>query len=180
MTSAVSEATAVHAKTSEGKGAEVEALIAPALGALGYEIVRVILTGERRPVLQIMVERHDGVAIGVEDCAEVSRTVSALLDVEDPIASAYTLEVSSPGIDRPLTRLADFERFAGFEARVELNAPRDGRRRFSGRLLGVAGETVRLENDAGEVALPFDAIAKAKLLLTDALIAASQEGIAGR
>ncbi|MGH6947236.1 MAG: ribosome maturation factor RimP, partial [Kiloniellales bacterium] len=158
----------------------VEALIAPALGALGYEIVRVILTGERRPVLQIMVERQDGVAIGVEDCAEVSRTVSALLDVEEPITSAYTLEVSSPGIDRPLTRLADFERFAGFEARVELNAPRDGRRRFSGRLLGVAGETVRLKSDTGEVALPFDAIAKAKLLLTDALIAASQEGIAGR
>ncbi len=141
---------------------------------MGYEIVRVQLSGGRRPVLQIMAERVDGVAITVDDCTDISRTVSALLDVEDPISGAYHLEVSSPGIDRPLTRLRDFERFAGFEARIETKALIEGRRRFKGVLKGVAGELVRVEIEGGTlVELPFGGVLRAKLILTDALIAAS-------
>jgi len=140
---------------------------------MGYEIVRVHLSGGQRPVLQVMAERADGAPMTVDDCADISRTVSALLDVEDPIQGAYSLEVSSPGIDRPLTRLKDFERYAGFEARVETRGPIDGRRRFRGVLKGVAGETVRLEVEGGLAELPFDGILRAKLVLTDALIAAN-------
>ncbi len=140
---------------------------------MGYEIVRVQLSGGRRPVLQVMAERVDGAAMTVDDCADISRTVSALLDVEDPISGAYHLEVSSPGIDRPLTRLKDFERYAGFEARIETKALIDGRRRFKGVLKGIAGERVRVETEDGAVAeLPFGGILRAKLVLTDALIAA--------
>src|SRR3546814_4087032 len=98
---------------------EVDRIIAPSLEAMGYELVRVHLSGAGRLTLQIMAERTDRATMTVEDCAEISRAVSALLDVEDPIAGPYTLEVSSPGIDRPLTPLADFDRFAGFDARVE-------------------------------------------------------------
>ena len=107
----------------------------------------------------------------VEDCADISRSISALLDVADPIAGAYTLEVSSPGIDRPLVRPEDYDRFAGFEARIELSAPLDGRKRFRGRLLGRAEEYVRLVGEAGEVRLPLAGIARAKLVLTDDLLA---------
>jgi ribosome maturation factor RimP len=167
--------------------AEVERIIAPSLEAMGYELVRVHLTGGMRPTLQIMAERVDRAAMTVEDCAEISRAVSALLDVEDPIEGAYTLEVSSPGIDRPLTRLSDFDRFAGFEARVETRVPVSGRKRFRGRLLGIEGREVKLEvavdapkDGSGEerptsetVGVPFDDIARAKLVLTDELIAAS-------
>lgn len=162
------------AKTSEGKAAEVEHLIAPAIGAMGYDIVRVRISNGGRPSLQIMIERQDGAGMIVEHCAEVSRAVSAILDVEDPISGAYELEVSSPGVDRPLTRLADFARFAGFEAKIETAVPYDGQRRFRGRLLGLEGETIRLRTEDGEVTLPFPAISKAKLVLTDDLIAAAQ------
>ena len=160
------------ALTSEGKAAEVEQLIAGPLEGMGYAIVRVLLSGDRRAKLQIMVERLDGAAITVDDCAAVSREVSAHLDVADPIRSAYILEVSSPGIDRPLTRLDDFARFAGFEARVEMRLPIEGRRRFRGQLCGLDGDRVRIETEDGEVLLPFGDVAKAKLLLTDELIAA--------
>jgi len=153
---------------------KIEAMIAPSLDAMGYRVVRVAVTGGRRATLQIMAERHDEQAMTVEDCAEISRTVSALLDVADPIAGAYTLEVSSPGIDRPLVRREDFARFAGFEAKIELNAPQDGRRRFRGTLLGVEGDAVRLLVDDAPVALPLAAVARAKLVLTDALLAASR------
>ncbi len=140
---------------------------------MGYEIVRVQLSGGRRPVLQVMAERVDEASMTVDDCADISRTISALLDVEDPISGAYHLEVSSPGIDRPLTRLRDFERYAGFEARIETRALIDGRRRFKGVLKGVAGETVRVEIEGGVLAeVPFGGILRAKLVLTDALIAA--------
>jgi ribosome maturation factor RimP len=166
-----------NGKTSEGKAAEVENLIAPSLADMGYEIVRVQLTGggrSGRQVLQIMAERPDG-TMSVDDCAEVSRAVSALLEVEDPIHGAYTLEVSSPGIDRPLTRLKDFERFAGFEAKLELQMPFQGQRRFRGRLKGVEGDTILLALDEGEreLKVSFAELAKAKLVLTDDLIAAS-------
>ena len=149
-------------------------MIAPSLAAMGYDIVRVLLAGQRRGRLQIMVERRDGSGMNLDDCAEVSRAAGAILEVEDPIAGAYDLEVSSPGIDRPLTRLVDFERFAGFEAKIELVAPLEGRRRWTGRLLGLDGERVRLATAEREVALPFAGIGKAKLLLTDELMAAAR------
>lgn len=156
----------------------IEALIAPTVEDLGFEIVRVLLVGSKRPRLQIMAERKDGSGIDVEDCAEISRAVSAVLDVEDPIRAAFTLEVSSPGIDRPLTRPKDYATWAGFDAKVELGAGIDGRKRFTGRLLGLedgAGDDVIvMETEAGErVALPFDDVQRAKLLLTDELIAAA-------
>jgi ribosome maturation factor RimP len=110
----------------------------------------------------------------VEQCAEISHTVSALLDVADPIPGAYRLEVTSPGIDRPLTRRADYERFAGFEARLETAVPIDDRRRFRGRLLGLSGDDVRIRLAEGERAIPLAAIKKAKLVLTDELLAAAQ------
>ena len=165
----------VPALTSEGRAETIERLVKAPLEAEGFDIVRVIFSGDRRPKLQIMVERQDGRAVNVDDCALASRRVSAVLDVEDPVSGSYVLEVSSPGIDRPLTRLRDFERFTGFEARVELRVPVDGRRRFRGRLLGVDRETIRLETDQEEIELSFDDIHKAKLVLTDDLIAASQD-----
>ena len=150
---------------------EVARIIEPSLEAMGYRLVRVVLTKGGRPTLQVMAERADERAMTVEDCAEISRSISALLDVADPIASAYTLEVSSPGIDRPLVRPEDFDRFAGFAAKIELSAPLDGRKRFSGRLLGCEADEVRLVGDAGEVRVKLAAIARAKLVLTDDLLA---------
>jgi len=153
----------------------VRRLIEPAIGDLGFDIVRVQLAGKNRPCMQVMVEHRSGRAITVDDCARVSRAISAILDVEDPIKSAYTLEVSSPGIDRPLVRIGDFERFRGFQAKIETNRPIDGRRRFKGRLLGVEGDHVRIAVEGGEVTLPHPDIQRAKLVLTDDLIAASEE-----
>jgi ribosome maturation factor RimP len=158
----------------------LEALIAPSLDAMGYELVRVQVQGRQRLTLQVMADRKDGVEMAVEDCADISRSLSALLDVEDPISSAYTLEVSSPGIDRPLTRPKDFAAWAGFEAKLESVQPIDGRKRFRGQLLGLdeSGQ-VRLRVETGEVAIPFADVRGAKLVLTDALIAATikdQEG----
>lgn len=147
-------------------------IIEPSLDALGYRVVRIAALAQRGTTLQIMVERLDDAGMTVDDCATVSRTVSALLDVADPIASAYTLEVSSPGIDRPLVRPEDYDRYAGFEARIELSAPHEGRKRFRGRLLGRTDATIRIATEAGEAHLPFAGIARAKLILTDDLIAA--------
>ena len=163
------------AKTSEGKAAEVERLIAPAIEAMGYDIVRVQLAGGDRLRLQIMAERRADGGMSIDDCAEVSRAAAAILDVEDPIDAAYTLEVSSPGIDRPLTRLADFDRFAGFEARIETALPIDGRRRFRGRLLGTRGAGIAMVCEDREITLPFADLQTAKLVLTDELIAASRQ-----
>ncbi|MDF1791758.1 MAG: ribosome maturation factor RimP [Thalassobaculaceae bacterium] len=154
----------------------IEGIVTPSIEAMGFEVVRVMVTGGQRPTLQIMADRGDGTMISVDECAEISRTVSAVLDVEDPITGEYTLEVSSPGIDRPLTRLKDFERWSGFDARVDMDLAIDGRKRFSGRLKGVAdGERVQLEVEGGEmVDLPFEGISRAKLVLTDALLEASR------
>lgn len=157
----------------------LEELIAPSLESMGYELVRVQFQGRQRPTLQVMADRKDGRPMTVDDCADISRSLSALLDVEDPIAGAYVLEVSSPGIDRPLTRAKDFDAWAGFEAKVEALAGVDGRKRFRGHLLGLDGEAVRLRIETGEVAIPLDDIKSAKLVLTDELIAAvtrDQEG----
>lgn len=153
---------------------DIERLIAPSLEAMGYELVRVMLIGRQRPTLQVMAERSDRRPMTVDDCADISRSLSAILDVEDPIRGAYTLEVSSPGLDRPLVKPADFERFAGFEAKVELETPVDGRRRFRGRLKGLDDSgRVLIEAEGAEAALPFEAIQRAKLMLTDELIAAA-------
>jgi ribosome maturation factor RimP len=151
---------------------DIVPIIEPSLEAMGYRLVRVAFLGAKRATLQIMAERIDEAPMTVDDCTEISRSVSALLDVADPIADAYMLEVSSPGIDRPLTRPEDYDRFAGFEARVELGQPLDGRKRFRGRLLGRTGDHVRLASEAGEVQLPFADIAKAKLVITDDLLKA--------
>lgn len=154
---------------------KIESMIGPSLAAMGYSIVRVAFSGGRtRPTLQIMAERTSDGLMTVEDCETVSHTVSALLDVADPIASAYLLEISSPGIDRPLTRRADYERFAGFEAKIELQRPVEGRRRFRGKLIGVEGDDAKLLVGPDTLRLPLDAIASAKLVLTDELIAATQ------
>jgi ribosome maturation factor RimP len=144
---------------------------------MGYEIVRVLVMGSHRTVVQVMIERVDRRALSVEECAEVSRTVSAILDVEDPISGSYTLEVSSPGIDRPLTRPEHFDRFAGFEAKLETRSAIDGRKRFRGRLLGLAGDHVRIVTETGELALPLTDLQRAKLVLTDDLIAAGQRPV---
>ncbi|MSP48396.1 MAG: ribosome maturation factor RimP [Alphaproteobacteria bacterium] len=153
----------------------MERLLQPSLDAMGYEVVRILIMGKHKPTLQIMAERKDGRAMTVEDCADISRQVSAVLDVEDPIRSSYTLEVSSPGLDRPLTRPKDFERFTGCEARLETRQPIDGRRRFTGRLLGIDGEVVKIKDEAGEVALPYGEIHKARLVLTDELLRQAQK-----
>jgi len=143
----------------------ISAMIEPALTAMGYDIVRVQLGGGRRSAtLQIMCDREDGRPVTLDDCAEISRLASAVLDVEDPIAGEYTLEVSSPGLDRPLTRPKDFERFAGAEARVELSLPVDGQRRFKGVLRGLDDEAVILETGDGRRRLALADIEKAKLV----------------
>ncbi len=157
--------------------AKVEELIAPSVEAMGYVLVRLrFIGGKARPTLQVMAERQDGAEMNVDNCAEISRAISALLDVEDPIADSYLLEVSSPGIDRPLVKAADFERFAGQEVKLETRHALDGRKRFRGRLLGHEAGLVRLELADGsgttaEIALAD--LAEAKLVLTDELIEAA-------
>jgi len=153
----------------------IEDLIAPTVQELGYELVRVQVTGTQQPRLQIMAERVDGSGMDVEDCATISRAISATLDVEDPIAGEFTLEVSSPGIDRPLTRLKDFQDWAGFDVRVELKGEAPGRKRYTGRLLGLdEADKILIETSEGEdYVLDFDDVQRAKLLLTDELIAAA-------
>ena len=159
--------------------AGLERFIQPSLEAMGFRIVRVRLTGRQAPTLQVMVERTgdsgDGLGDGgitVDDCAEISRTLSAILDVEDPIVGTYQLEVSSPGIDRPLVRLEDYSRFVGHEAKIEMQDLVAGRKRFRGTLAGVDGDRIKIDQggEDGLSALPFDGIASAKLVLTDALI----------
>lgn len=125
--------------------------------------------GGKRKTLQVMAERADG-SMNVEDCADLSRALSEFLDNEEVIADDYLLEVSSPGIDRPLTRLADFTRWSGHEAKIELAAALDGRKRFRGQLLGLDGSDVVIETGDSRLTLPFRAIAEAKLVLTDKLI----------
>ena len=144
----------------------ISEMVRPTVEALGYLLVRVQVSGRQRPRLQVMAERIDGRPMMVDDCASLSRSLSALLDVEDPIPTTYTLEVSSPGIDRPLVKLADYNRFAGGEARIELVRLVGGRRRFRGRLLGTTGETIRLDVDGAEVEVHYRDIQRAKLVPT--------------
>jgi ribosome maturation factor RimP len=147
-------------------------IVQPTVEGMGFELVRVRFIGGKTPTVQIMAERPDG-RMEVEDCATLSRALSAVLDVEDPIESEYNLEVSSPGIDRPLTRLEDFDRWAGFVAKLETDAPIDGRKRFKGVIEGRDGEDVLIALDQGLARAPFAALSDAKLVLTDELVAAS-------
>ena len=149
-------------------------IVTPAIEGLGFELVRIRLMGGKTRTLQIMADRPDG-GIIVEDCAKISTAVSVVLDVEDPVEEQYILEVSSPGIDRPLTRLKDFEMWKGYEARLETTELIDGRRRFKGLLQGVEGEEVLIELEEGPeavtIGLQFEWLSDAKLVLTDDLIA---------
>lgn len=143
-------------------------LVEPRIVDMGFELVRLRFGGKKSKTLQIMAERPGG-GIKIDECAEISREISALLDVENPIEGAYLLEVSSPGIDRPLTRLEDFNDWKGCRARIGTNLDIDGRRRFSGVLRGTSGEEILIEIDEGTIGLEFSCIEEASLLLTDKL-----------
>ena len=156
-----------------GSAARVAAIAEPVLHDLGFRLVRVRISGLAGCTVQVMAERPDGV-MTIEDCQMVSRALSPVLDVADPIDRAYRLEISSPGIDRPLVRCSDFERFAGHVLKVEMSIARDGRRRYRGELLGREGEDARIRlEDGAELLLPIAEMADAKLVLTDALVAAA-------
>jgi ribosome maturation factor RimP len=157
-----------------GLEARIATAIGPTLVDMGYELVRVAVLGKDRPTVQIMADRADGNLIAVEDCETISHALSAVLDVEDPIPGNWTLEVSSAGIDRPLTRVKDWNRFAGHLAKAETAMPVDGRKRFSGVVLGADAQYARMRLDDGtEAALPLTEVRKARLVLTDALIDAT-------
>jgi len=157
-----------------GLEAKLAAVIAPRLELMGFELVRVAVLGRERPTVQVMADRADGSQITVEDCQNISHDVSAAIDVDDPIPGAWTLEVSSAGIDRPLTRVKDWNRFAGHLARVETYFPQNGRKRFAGTVLGADEAAARMRLDDGqEGAIRHPDIRRAKLVLTDALIEAT-------
>lgn len=159
--------TDLIAKTSLDQ--RLAAVVGPVIEDLGYELVRLRLMSGKTKTLQIMAEKPDG-GIEVDDCAAISTAVSATLDVEDPIEDNYTLEVSSPGIDRPLTRLKDFDRWEGYEAKVETTELIDGQRRFKGEIAGTEGEEVLITIEQGTIGLRFEWLSDAKLVLTDDLI----------
>lgn len=147
-------------------------LITPSISDMGYDLVRVQYRGETRKTLQIMAERKDQCPMTVNDCEALSETISALMDVADPIRERYALEVSSPGIDRPLMKPADFARFIGFAAKVSLNDLYEGRRQLEGLIKSVDGDniTMELEKETGLFTFPFSVMRRAKLVLTDELI----------
>ncbi len=152
----------------------LQEMLKPLIDEMGFDLVRIITIGNVNPTLQIMIERKDRENIVVDDCAAVSRAVSALLDEKDPIAGRYTLEVSSPGLDRPLTALENFVRFAGFEAKIETDVEIEKRKRFKGRIVRVdENDNIVFAMDGEEYLIPYEAVFKAKLLLTDELLAAA-------
>jgi ribosome maturation factor RimP len=164
--------------TEPGRAARVAAIAQPVLAELGYRLVRVRVSGSAGCTVQIMAERPDG-TMSVEDCEAASRALSPVLDVTDPIEGPYRLEISSPGIDRPLVRRSDFDRYAGHIAHIEMLAPVDGRRRFRGELVGAEGECARLRcgepgtSENPEILLRIEDVMEARLVLTDALISES-------
>jgi ribosome maturation factor RimP len=162
--------------TEPGRAERVASIVEPVLAGLGYRLVRVRISAFAGCTVQIMAERPDG-TMAIEDCEVASRALSPVLDVTDPIETAYRLEISSPGIDRPLVRRSDFDRYAGHVAHVEMAAPIDGRRRFRGQLLGTDGDNARIRVDgsdgSADALLPIDEMSEARLVLTDALIAES-------
>jgi ribosome maturation factor RimP len=157
---------------------KIENIVGPMAESMGYELVRVLMVGagSGRPTLQIMAERPDG-TMQIEDCSRLSQAASALLDVENAIEEAYYLEVSSPGIDRPLTRFKDFARYKDHEIRVELDTPMNGQKKFKGMLKGTQGaDGIVLETEGGDtVTLPFSDVDRAKLVLTDDLLRAAMK-----
>jgi len=163
--------------TEPGRAARIAAIVEPVLAELGCRLVRVRISASAGCTLQVMAERPDG-TMTIEDCEAISRAISPVLDVADPIEGPYRLEISSPGMDRPLVRRADFDRYAGHAAHIEMRVPIDGRRRFRGELLGTEGECVRLRRseaaaESSEILLRIDDMAEARLLLTDALVSES-------
>src|SRR5579859_2436669 len=158
--------------------ARVSAVAAPVLQGMGYRLVRIKISGEAGCTVQIMAERPDG-SMQIEDCEAISRALSPVLDVADPIDRAYRLEISSPGIDRPLVRRSDFERHLGHVAKIEMAVAEHGRKRFRGTLIGLEGDSLRLRRDdakpdePAEVLLAIDRIGEARMVLTDALVAES-------
>ena len=170
MDSDSNEPSPLHASLEARIVAEIELTMTH----MGYEIVRVQVLGRERPTVQVMADRADGSLITIEDCERINDVVSATLDVADVIKSAWTLEISSAGIDRPLTRMKDWNTYAGHQARAEVNMPIQGRKRFTGVVLGADEGTARMRLDDGtDVALPLGDLRRAKLILTDALIAAT-------
>jgi ribosome maturation factor RimP len=161
-----------------GLSARVAAVAEPVIEGMGYRLVRVHVSGAEGCTVQVMAERPDG-SLTIEDCEEISRALSPVLDVADPVDRAYRLEISSPGLDRPLVRRSDFERHAGHLAKIEMNVPVGGRKRFRGTLQGVEGDVALVRRDdvkndePADVRLPIEDMAEAKLVLTDALIAES-------
>lgn len=149
----------------------LEDLLNPVVEKLGYELVRVMTIGAKNPTLQVMIDRLDGKDITVDDCATVSRALSDVLDEKDPIENQYSLEVSSPGIDRPLTKLQHFVRFVGYEAKIETIQPVENRKRFKGKILAVDdSQNISFDMDGVQYLIAFDNVAKAKILLTDELL----------
>jgi len=164
--------------TEPGLAARVSAVVEPVLTGMGYRLVRIKITAQSGCTVQVMAERPDG-SMGIEDCEAVSRAISPVLDVADPIDRAYQLEISSPGLDRPLVRKSDFDRYAGWTARIELAVPLNGRKRFKGELLGTEGENARLrrddaaESEDAEALLPIADMADARLVVTEDMLVAS-------
>jgi len=168
------EGAAADLPHHEGLELRIANTILPSLTQLGYELVRVQVSGKERPVVQVMADRADGAPFLVEDCETISHAIGAVLDVEDPIRGEWTLEVSSAGIDRPLTRAKDWNRYAGHVATLELAVPQDGRKRFKGVVLGADADVARMKlEDGTEAEFPRGNIRRAKLVLTDELIAAT-------
>ncbi|MEM6383348.1 MAG: ribosome maturation factor RimP [Pseudomonadota bacterium] len=183
LTPPLSDKSAPRVLFENGVAARIAAIAEPAIEQLGYRLVRVRVTGENGCTVQIMAERPDG-TFTIEDCEAISKDVSPALDVDDPIKTAYHLEVSSPGVDRPLVRVEDFERAIGHVAKIELSRPIDtgtgeGRRRYRGTIVSARDEAVELEIDAVEapltVTLPYAAMEEAKLVMTDALFEAARK-----
>jgi ribosome maturation factor RimP len=159
--------------TEPGRAARVAVLAEPVLASLGFRLVRVRISGFAGCTVQIMAERPDG-TMNIDDCEAVSRALSPVFDVADLVEGSYRLEISSPGIDRPLVRRSDFDRYAGHVAQIEMQVPIDGRKRFRGELHGTDGECARIRSDdSNDILLRIDDMAEARLVLTDALVAES-------
>ena len=152
---------------------KIEELIGPTINSLGYDLVRVQILDEGTKTLQIMVDRLDEANLTIDDCSIISKEISVIIDINDPIGENYLLEVSSPGIDRPLLRFKDFEKYAGFHARVDMNTALEGRKKFKGKLTGVEGDNIRIKVKEETYLLPFSKIEKAKLTLTQELLDAA-------
>ena len=153
----------------------IENLLSPIIEDLGFEVVRITTIGVKNPTLQIMIERKDRQALIVDDCALVSRAISEVLDEADPIDREYSLDVSSPGLDRPLTKLENFERFCGYETKIETKQEINGRKRFKGRIINVdSQQQIHFDMEGTEYLIPYNSISKAKLVLNDELLAEAE------